>query len=400
MKKTLVAFAVVIALLSAGIVSAAEQIVLHQWDWHSQPHTSKAMDDLIKAFTEKYPHIRIERTYYSFGDIRQQLLVGSIAGNSPDIIIIDNPDHQAMAVAGVLADITDYIQEWGQADQFFEGPLSSTIWEGRHYGLPQNSNTLALFYNKEMFAAAGIGKAPETWEELYEVAKKLTTPEVRGLHVCANMTEEGAFQMLPFLWQAGADLDSLDSPEAIKFFTYIQKMVQEGIISLDCLNMKQNDIALQFCSGAAAMMINGPWNIPTVRDNATFEWGLALLPYDQKRASGLGGENWAIGAQTEHLEEAVAFILFASEYNNYLQAIRTMERLPSRKDVAQDPAFEEDANLALFNEQMQWAKARAYGPDYPQMSRIFQEAFQAAMLGENPETVAKNAAARMQQFLK
>ena len=109
MKKTLVAFAVVIALLSAGIVSAAEQIVLHQWDWHSQPHTSKAMDDLIKAFTEKYPHIRIERTYYSFGDIRQQLLVGSIAGNSPDIIIIDNPDHQAMAVAGVLADI-DYIQ--------------------------------------------------------------------------------------------------------------------------------------------------------------------------------------------------------------------------------------------------------------------------------------------------
>jgi multiple sugar transport system substrate-binding protein len=163
--------------------------------------------------------------------------------------------------------------------------------------------------------------------------------------------------------------------------------------------MKQNDIALQFCSGAAAMMINGPWNIPTVRDNADFEWGIALLPMDKQRASGLGGENWAISSQTEHLEEAVAFILFASEYDNYLQAIRTQERLPSRGDVAADPVFEEDEYLSIFNEQMKYAKARAYGPDYPQMSRIFQEAFQAAMLGEDVETVAKNAAAKMKQFL-
>lgn len=398
MKKSLL-IALTVVVLAAGLVSAQEQIVLHQWDWHSQPHTSKALDDLIAAFQEKYPHIRIERTYYSFGDIRQQLLVGSIAGHSPDLMIIDNPDHQALAAAGVLADITEYVQEWGQADQFFDGPLSSTIWNGRHYGLPQNSNTLCLFYNKDMFEAAGIDQVPTTWEELYDVAKRLTTPEVRGLHVCANLTEEGAFQMLSFLWQAGADLDSLDSPEAIRFFSFIQKLVQEGIVSLDTLNMKQNDIALQFCSGAAAMMINGPWNIPTVRDNADFEWGIALLPMDKQRASGLGGENWAISSQTEHLEEAVAFILFASEYDNYLQAIRTQERLPSRRDVAADPVFEEDEYLSIFNEQMQYAKARAYGPDYPQMSRIFQEAFQAAMLGEDVETVAKNAAAKMKQFL-
>lgn len=398
MKRTLIVLLVVSLL--AGVASAQQQIVLHQWDWHSQPHTSKAMDDLHQAFMAEHPNIRIERTYYSFGDIRQQLLVGSIAGNSPDIIIIDNPDHQAMAVAGVLADVTEYVKEWGQADQFFDGPLSSTIWEGRHYGLPQNSNTLALFYNKDMFEAAGITEPPKTWEELYEIGKRLTTPDVRGLHVSANMTEEGAFQMLSFLWQAGADLDSLDSPEAVKALTFIQRLVQDGIVSRDVLGMTQNDIALQFCSGAAAMMINGPWNIPTVRDNADFNWDVALLPYDVQPASGLGGENWAIGAQTEHLDAAFAFIAFASEYDNYLKAIRTQERLPSRKDVALDPAFGEDRLLSIFNEQLQYAKARAYGPDYPQMSRIFQEAFQGVMLGQDPEKVAKQAASKMEQFVK
>jgi multiple sugar transport system substrate-binding protein len=396
--KRMLMTALVVLLLVSSFAYAKEEIVLHQWDWISQPHQSAAFDDLHKAFQEKYPHIRIERTFYSFGDIRQQLLVGSIAGNTPDIVLVDNPDHQALAAAGVLADITEYVEEWGQADQFFDGPLASVVYNGRYYGLPQNSNTLALYYNKEMFAAAGIEQPPATWEELYEVAKRLTTPNVRGLHISANMTEEGAFQVLPFLWQAGADLDSLDSPEAIKAFSFIQKMVEDGIISLDVLGMDQHDIAMQFCSGAAAMMFNGPWNIATVRENADFEWGVALLPTDVRAASGLGGENWAIGAETEYVEEAFAFLAFASEYEKHRETISRQGRLPSRKDVAEDPVFTADELVKVFNEQLQYAKARAYGPHYPEMSRIFQEAYQAVMLGRDPEQVAKDTAAKMAQF--
>ena len=88
-------------------------------------------------------------------------------------------------------------------------------YEGGIYGIPRGANTIALYYNADMFKAAGLDpdNPPKTWDELYEAAKALTDPakNVYGLAFSAVGTEEGTFQFLPWLQMAGGDYDNVDT---------------------------------------------------------------------------------------------------------------------------------------------------------------------------------------------
>lgn len=270
-------------------------ITLEVWDYLN-PDTApqKEQLELLRKYEESHPNVKFERTYFPFADLKTKLLQGLAGNELPDIVLIDNPDHQSFAEAGVFADITKEVKEWGQADQYFEGPMKSTMLDGKHYGLPNNSNALALFYNKDMFEEAGISEPPTTWEELKETAKKLTTSDRKGLALSAVKSEEGTFQFLPFLWQSGADLDTFDSPEAISAMQLIQDMVNAGSISENVINWDQQDVMVQFQTGEAAMMVNGPWQLPTLREEAKdMNWDVVLMPKGKQSASILGGENWA-----------------------------------------------------------------------------------------------------------
>ncbi len=110
-----------------------------------------------------------------------------------------------------------------------------------------------------MFEEAGIEETPETWEEFRSVAEQLTTDEVNGFAMSGVKSEEGTFQYLPYLWQAGADLDSFGSEEAKNSMRFIQDMVNDGIISSNMINWDQSDVLVQFQNEEAAMMENGPW---------------------------------------------------------------------------------------------------------------------------------------------
>lgn len=130
------------------------------WDYMSSDEMVEALTKVIDDYQKANPHVKIERTYVPFGDLKNKLLLGSAAGQLPDIVWIDNPDHQAFAAAGVLADITAEVKEWGQADQYFDGPWSSTVYKDKNYGVPNSSNNLALYYNVDMLEQAGVKLRP------------------------------------------------------------------------------------------------------------------------------------------------------------------------------------------------------------------------------------------------
>ena len=79
----------------------------------------------------------------AFTDFNQQLTTAIAAGETPDLIIVDNPDNARYAAAGALEDLTAYVKEWGQADQYLPGPWNSTLWEGKNFGIPLGSNTVS-----------------------------------------------------------------------------------------------------------------------------------------------------------------------------------------------------------------------------------------------------------------
>jgi len=185
-------------LLVTSAAASQDQTTITWWDYYDGANADALQKQLATYATVK-PSVKIERTYIPFADLKQKLLQGAAAGDLPDVVVIDNPDHQAFASLGVLEDLTDRIKTWGQSASYFEGPWNSTIFQGKNYGLPDNSNCLVLWTNDELMAAKGL-QAPKNWDELTAAVAALSGEGVYGLAASGIKSEEGTFQWLPFLW--------------------------------------------------------------------------------------------------------------------------------------------------------------------------------------------------------
>ena len=122
-----------------------------------------------------------------------------------------------------------------------------------------------------------------------------------GLAISATNNEEGTWQYLPWLWSAGGDIDTIDGPESVKALSFLRQLIDEGLMSSDVVNWTQQDAAMAFMSGQAAMCINGPWIRPSIMADAPdLNWAVAKIPMDQQYASILGGESFGIAKGSDN----------------------------------------------------------------------------------------------------
>jgi multiple sugar transport system substrate-binding protein len=360
-----------------------EAITLTWWDYYPVGNANAtAMDNQLQRYMESHPNVTIERTVIPFGDLKQKLLQGATAGELPDIAVIDNPDHQAFAALGVLTDLTERVTAWGGASAYFPGPWDSTVYQGKNYGIPDNSNCLVLWYNTDVTGPEFT--PPATWDDLTAAVSELSEEDRYGLAVSAIQTEEGTFQWLPFLWETGEDIPTLDSEGGRAALQLWVDYVANGYMSQGILGWTQGDVLGQFQNGRAAMMINGPWQIPVLeQDTPDLNWNVSVLPKQAQAASILGGENYSITVATEHVDAAWDLLTWTQEPENLMPYLSEAGKLPSRADLAEDPYWTDDPVLAVFIEQLKVAKPRAYGEHYPEISNAIQEAIQGAVSGQS-----------------
>jgi multiple sugar transport system substrate-binding protein len=363
--------------------------------WAGAPGLNAAQEAQIERFMESHPNITVERSEIPFGDFVQLLVQGAAAGELPDVMLIDNPDFHAFAALGVLEDLTEAVESWGQADMYFPGHWSSTVFNGVNYGVPVFSNCLQLWVNTAMAEEAGVD-VPTTFDELREAAAAMTNDDHFGLVVAAIHNEEGTFQWLPFLWSTGSDLATINDEGGQAALALWADLVQEGSMSQGILGWDQGAAKDEFGNLRAAMMINGPWMIPSLtNDFSDVEWQIAAIPRDQDFTSILGGENYGVSLGSPNVEAAWEYIAWTQEPENYKQFLQEAGMFPSREDAAEDPYWADDPVLSVFLEGVKVARPRAYGPEYAQMSNAVQDAMQAAISGESTVEDALNEAAEI-----
>ncbi|MDM5199374.1 sugar ABC transporter substrate-binding protein [Fictibacillus enclensis] len=374
------------------------KIKLTWWDYYGS-EAAVAMNNAIKTYEKAHPNVNIERIEVPFGELKKKILLGAAGGELPDILIIDNPDHQMLAEAGILADLTKKVNVWGQEKNYFEGPLSSTVYKGKNYGIPLGSNNLALFYNEDLLKEAGI-KPPKTWDELKNAAKKLTHNDVYGISVSAISQEEGTFQFLPFVWQAGSDLTHFNTQGSVDAISLWKELIDSHSMSKGVLTQTQQDVALQFINGKTAMMVNGTWQIPVLEKEKKLNWNVVELPGYKENSTILGGENYAITSTSKHKEAAWNVLMFLQEKENAKKILIQKGNLPPRKDYIQDEYWQKDPRLKTFANSMEFAKARAYGAYYPSISEEIQKMMQEVLTGSMPaDQAVKQAAKKIKRYI-
>jgi multiple sugar transport system substrate-binding protein len=362
--------------------------------WPNEPDNS-ILNQLFAHYQQLHPNIIIQRDAVPFSSLLPKSDQEAASHTLPNLLLVDNPDLASFAAAGVLAPMNSFMQGSYQASDFYAGPYSTMEYGGKVYGFSVGSNDLGLFYNKKMFAAAHL-QPPTTWDELYQDARMLTHGNTYGFAFSATSTEEATWQFEPFLWSNGGDFSHLNAAPAVQSLQFLTNMVQKGYTSREVLHWGQSDVEEQFANGNAAIMENGPWNIPLL-NQAKVDYGIVPFPAphaNQKPVSPLGGEEWSIPKSNPKTEKATWDLINWLEQPQQLIAFdRAVGYIPAVKSTAQ--TFLKTApDLNVFADEFQTARSRTatVGPQYLPVSLTVQTAIQSALSNSSSPQDAMNIA--------
>jgi multiple sugar transport system substrate-binding protein len=370
------------------------------WDPYPQFDDSS---DWVKLLTKcgTDAGVTVKRTGYDTTDLTNKALLAAQQGNSPDVLIVDNPVVSTLAEAGVLTTTEDMKIDTSAASPNL---LAAGQIGGKTYGIPIGANTLALYYNKKVLDAAKVDPASiKDWASLTSALTKVKAAGKKGITFSAIGTEEGSFQFLPWYWGSGANLTKLDSAQGVAALTLWTDWLKNGYAPNSVLNNTQTTSWQEFAAGDFAFSENGTWQLANAKKTG-FEYGIIPIP---SQAGGTapaptGGEFVTAPVQTDTGKYATTqkLITCLTSADNAFTTDTTLSYVAAT-DAVQQKQVAENPDLKVWVEAVKAAKGRTsddLGTKYPKISQPLWGAFQAALSGsKSPQqalTDAQGAAAK------
>ena len=380
---------------TAVTASAADKQEVVIWDYFETDAQKQMMQSLVDGFNASQDEYEASHVYVPFADYEKQLTLGIASGELPDLVILDGCGMASFIQLGLFGDISDADINW---DEYMEGPMESTMLDGKHYGIPFATNCTALFYNKDLFDAAGIDYPDEntTWDEFHEMAKALTKDGVSGFGNAATNTDEGTFQCLQWLYTAGGSYTDIE--DGVDAYKLMQEMIEDGSWTKECVNWTQSDVNNNFMAGNLAMQQNGPWQIPGIEANAPdLNYGVTVLPKkdaDSEQATSiLGGENMGV-VNKDDTSGAEAFLKYYDQTDVMVDAMKQYGSYPPKTEAAKDSYWTDDPIQKAFLTQIDTSIPRGPSAAWPSYSSAIQTGFQEVMTSaKTPEQAAKDTQA-------
>ena len=340
------------------------------WDTSDPTNEGPAFKELIKKFNEQYPNVTINYQSVPFDQAQNKFKTAAESGSgAPDILRAEVAWVHEFASLGYLyaLDGTPLLSD----NNFLETPLSSDVYDGKTYGVPQVTDTLGLMYNKKLFAKAGIESAPTTWDEVTEDAKLLKEKAgVDGIYLNA-----AGYFMLPFMYGEGGDLVDTDaqkivvnSDENVAGIKVAQEMVKSGAAAKPDANDSYGTMMTLFKAGKVGMIMNGPWEVANISSDPKFggfeNLGIAPVPAGSAGAGApVGGHNYVIysGMDENKADAAIAFVKFMSSAQSEAFIADKLGLLPGNADAYD--LVSDNEKVTAWKSALDVAKARPWIPE-------------------------------------
>ncbi|MCF0093012.1 extracellular solute-binding protein [Micromonospora sp. MH99] len=339
--------------------------------------------------------VTVERTGYDTTDLTNKALLAAQQSNSPDVLIVDNPVISTLAEAGALTTTEENKLDVSSMAANLLGAGQSA---GKTYGVPIGANTLALYYNKDLLTAAGVDPASvKDWTSLTAALTKVKAKGKKGITFSAIGTEEGSFQFLPWFWGSGAQLTSLDSPQAVSALSLWTDWLKQGYAPNSVINNTQTTSWQEFATGDFAFAENGTWQLANA-EKLGFSYGTIAIPASAggPAPAPTGGEFVSIPVQkkTGRYATSQKLVTCLTSADNLLTTDTTLSYVAPVAAV-QDRQATENPKLKVWVEAVRAAKGRTgdnLGTKYPKISEPLWTAVQAALSGGKSPQEALTAA--------
>lgn len=387
----------------SSIEEAAEVIELTFWNYWDG-NNGEVMEALVQEYNAMTPAVEITNVFVGWGELLPRLQTATAGGDQPDIAAVDLVWMPQMAQTGVIVPLDDYIDASDiDLSDFYESQLAVNRYDDTMYGMPVSTNNLQLFYNKELFEAAGLDPdtPPGNWDELAEMAVQCSNPSdgVVGLELFTEPGEGLTWQFQVYLWQNGGEFLNGDLSQAafnsdagIEALQYLLNLIEEGGYQVSPWGL--------YGQGKACMVMDGSWMVGVWSESAPFEWGTAQMPYPGggEPATNMGGEHLIIFATDEERQQA------AWDFVSWLTSTETQTKwdietgfMPVRDSVATAEEYltwleNTEPRLRPFVENQQYAHNRPPVPNYTELSDAFSREIERAFIGEASAEEALSAA--------
>lgn len=374
-----------------AVEAKKEKITL--WYYWSQSYNKKELANLVDGFNRSQDEYEVVTQYVPDEDFKKRLALSMADGKMPDLALVDSSDFQYFHAMAPFVDLTDEIEG---IEEYLPEVKKSCSVDGRMMGLPYGMNSTVLYYNKEILEKFNT-EVPQTWQELYEAAVRLSVDGHYGFAMPALQSEESVFCFLPLLWSMGGSVDSLDSDESRQAFHYLRQLTESGAMSRQTINLTAGDLLRQFVEGNIAMMINSTTMIDSIRNlNPYLKYGVTSLPagQDGTSISLLGGEVFGVTEGT-HQEAAIEFLKYISDKDRMSTYMERSSYMAPRADVLANQ-YSEDSLKRSMIELTKTAGTREFSVEWPYISLVLTNAMEAEIIGEKDENeILRNAAEEM-----
>jgi multiple sugar transport system substrate-binding protein len=368
------------------------------------PENTTLITKVIPAFQKLYPNVTVYSQNIPYASLLQKLIASIAGGSGPDVVRSDIIWVPQLAKIGALTS-TDSIMA-KRKSEFYPGPVSTTYYQGHYYGLPLDTNTRVLIYNKTLFAKAGITTPPKTTDQFMADAAKIS-----GLGKNIFGYAEGgldAWNILPWFWSfGGAVTDArftkatgyLNSPKSVAALQFVVDLKDKNYLSPSILG---GGLATSDAIGKnqAGMIIDGPWMPPIFQ--ATYpklQYAMAPMPAGPggQSASVVGGEDIVQMKSSKNAAAATAFMQFMTSPQAQLLMgeVGQMPVLKSLAHNAQLPVY-----YAVFDKQLLTAYARTVSPNWTKIDTVLTDAFNKAIRHQaTPQAALDSAASQIDSLL-
>ncbi|MDM7990803.1 extracellular solute-binding protein [Arthrobacter sp. zg-Y877] len=320
--------------------------------------TKALWEGVIEEFEAANEGITVNLQVESWENLESVLQTKIQAGEAPDIY--NGGAFSAFADEGLLYPANEVASEETISD-FQKSFAENETLDGTQYGLPLIASVRALFYNQDLFDAAGVEAPPTTWDELHAAAQKISATGVPGYGMPLGSEEAQGETLIWFAGNGGGFGDeaeiTVDTPENLEAAGFMKKMISDGLTQPDPGATQRTPMLNVFAQGQIGMVYALPQTVGQIEEeNPDLNYGIANVPTNSGEPSTLGVADrlMAFKNDDDKQENIRSFMDFFFAEDNYVDWVETEGFLPTTKSGSEAMGADED--LLPFLEMLPSAK--------------------------------------------
>ena len=309
MKRIILALFIILTLTGCK-KERTDRVVVTFWHAMGGP-LGRALDQLIDEFNSMQDSIYVNSiSMGNYNALSQKIMASILARKTPTIAQVYESWTTSLARSGAIQPIEDFVKKdsafKNQLEDFFPVFIRDNTYDSVLYTLPFNKSVTAYFYNVDMFKKKGIDRFPETYTELIEVSRKLTSGDTLATAFSVTV---GMFEQLLYAF-GGRLLDEngnpvFDSEEGIKALKYLQDMLYKYHVAHLTTGYQHQD---EFLAGRVAYVMGTSVSYAFImRQKPTFTLGMAPMPHEVRKVCFIMGTNIAIFRRAREKEKRAAW---------------------------------------------------------------------------------------------